>query len=77
MNLEILTELPFVILRLLKVEDAENLFRLVNENRESLRKWLPWLDETGAQSDQPQFIQTCSECAAAGTQFHYGYSRSW
>ena len=71
MNVQILTELPFVVLRLLKVEDAENLFRLVNENREYLRKWLPWLDETESQSDQLKFIQTFSECAAAGTQFHY------
>lgn len=71
MNVQILTELPFVVLRPLKVEDAENLFRLVNENREYLRKWLPWLDETESQSDQLKFVQTCSECAAAGTQFHY------
>jgi hypothetical protein len=71
MNVQILTELPFVVLRLLKVEDAKNLFRLVNENREYLRKWLPWLDETESQSDQLKFIETCSASAATGTQFHY------
>ena len=36
-----------------------------------LRRWLPWLDGVKSASDTLNFIQRCSECAAAGTEFHY------
>jgi ribosomal-protein-serine acetyltransferase len=71
MKLEIVTEMPSVVLRPLQVQDADELFLLVNHNREHLRAWLPWLDEVKTQTDQVKFIQRCSECAAKGTEFHY------
>jgi hypothetical protein len=71
MKLEIVTEKPSVVLRPLQVQDADELFLLVNHNREYLRAWLPWLDEAKTQTDQVKFIQRCSECAAKGTEFHY------
>ena len=43
----------------------------VDQNREHLRQWMPWLDGAKTTSDQVRFIQRCSECAAAGTQYHY------
>ena len=33
-------------LRIATESDAATLFQLVEENREHLRAWLPWLDET-------------------------------
>jgi ribosomal-protein-serine acetyltransferase len=71
MKLEIVTGMPSVVLRPLQVQDADELFLLVNQNRERLRAWLPWLDEAKTQTDQVTFIQRCSECALKGTEFHY------
>src|SRR5260221_10795184 len=70
MKLEIVTEMPSVALRPLQVQDADELFLLVNHNREYLRAWLPWVDDAKTQTDQVKFIQRCSECAAKGTEFH-------
>jgi ribosomal-protein-serine acetyltransferase len=63
--------MPSVLLRRLQVQDADELFLLVNHNREHLRTWMPWLDEAKTQTDQVKFIQRCSECAAKGTEFNY------
>jgi ribosomal-protein-serine acetyltransferase len=68
---EISTELPSVVLRLLKEEHAEELSLLVNRHREYLREWLPWADEPNNPADQLKFINTCSEQAVAGMEFHY------
>ena len=58
-------------MRLLTEEDAEVLSLRVDQNRERLRRWLPWLDGAKDSSDQLKYIQRCSESAAAGTAFHY------
>ena len=71
MTPEIKTAIPSLILRLLREEDAEELSLRVDQNREHLRRWMPWLDGAKSPSDQLKFIQRCSECAAAGTAFHY------
>jgi ribosomal-protein-serine acetyltransferase len=71
MTTEIVTEVPSLVLRLLKEEDTEELSLLVDQNREHLRRWMPWLDGAKGPADQLQFIQRCSERAAAGTAFHY------
>jgi ribosomal-protein-serine acetyltransferase len=68
---EIKTEIPSLKLKLLKEEDAEELSLRVDQNREHLRRWLPWLDGAKDTSDQLNFIQRCSEGAVAGTAFHY------
>jgi ribosomal-protein-serine acetyltransferase len=68
---EIKTEIPSLNLRLLKEEDAEELSLRVDQSRQHLRSWLPWLDGAKDSSDQLKFIQRCSEGAAAGTAFHY------
>ena len=31
-------------LHLLQIQDSVSLFQLVQENREHLRQWLPWID---------------------------------
>jgi ribosomal-protein-serine acetyltransferase len=70
---EIKTEIPSLILRLLKEEDAEELSLRVDQNRGHLRQWMPWLDGAKDTADQLKFIQRCSEGAAAGTAFHYAF----
>jgi hypothetical protein len=39
-------EIPSLKLRLLKEEDAEELFLRVDQNREHLRRWASWVDGT-------------------------------
>jgi ribosomal-protein-serine acetyltransferase len=68
---EIKTELPPLILRLLKEEDAEELFLRNDQNRGHLRQWMPWLDETKSASDTLNFIRRSLNSATDGTQYHY------
>jgi ribosomal-protein-serine acetyltransferase len=68
---EIPTEKPFLLLRLLKEEDAHELSLLIKQNNEHLRKWLPWVSESSDASHELDFITTCAERAAAGREFHY------
>src|SRR5690242_16071211 len=44
-------------LRLLELEHAEELFRLIEANRENLRTWLPWLDRSNTQADTTEHIR--------------------
>ena len=71
MTPEIKTDVPSLNLRFLNEEDAEELFLRIDQNREHLRRWMPWLDGAKGPSDQLKFIQRCSEGAVAGTAFHY------
>jgi ribosomal-protein-serine acetyltransferase len=43
-------------LRLMKPSQAETIFRVVDENREHLRRWLPWVDRTRSARDTREFI---------------------
>ena len=45
-------------LRLLQEYDAEEFFILTDENREHLRRWLPWLDTTRSVYDTRAFIHS-------------------
>ena len=38
-------------------EDASELFALVDDNRQYLRKWLPWLDSNVSVNDELDFIE--------------------
>jgi ribosomal-protein-serine acetyltransferase len=38
-------------------EDASELFALVDDNRQYLRKWLPWLDSNMSVNDELDFIE--------------------
>jgi ribosomal-protein-serine acetyltransferase len=40
-----------ISLKLLEKKDAKEVFPVVNKNREYLRKWLPWVDETKSVED--------------------------
>ena len=43
-------------LRLLQIEDAQELFALTDANRNYLRQWLPWLDFVAQVDDTRDFI---------------------
>lgn len=45
-------------LKILEEDQASLLFNLMNANRASLRKWLPWVDQTHTVDDTLRFIRT-------------------
>lgn len=48
-------------LRLLEERHADTLFALVDENREYLRRWLPWVDANTSVEDSKAFIRSLLE----------------
>jgi ribosomal-protein-serine acetyltransferase len=68
---EIKTEIPSLRLRLLREEDAEELYLRVDQNREHLRWRASWVDGTTAKSDTLKFVRFCLDSAGSGTGFHY------
>jgi ribosomal-protein-serine acetyltransferase len=59
-----------VTLTLLEESDAEGLFDLVDRNRERLRPWLGWADDTRGADDSLAFIRATREQVATGQGFH-------
>ncbi len=52
-------------LRELEENDTDDLFALVDHNREYLRQWLPWLDKERTRMDSLNFIRGAREQSAA------------
>ncbi|CAG7646906.1 GNAT family N-acetyltransferase [Paenibacillus allorhizosphaerae] len=46
-----------VELKMLGMQEAEALFRLTDANRQYLREWMPWIDETKTSEDTRLFIE--------------------
>lgn len=44
-------------LKLLEIDHAEEIFKSINSNREHLRDYLPWVDETKSIEDTKEFIK--------------------
>jgi len=61
-----------VDLRILEERHAPTVFGLVDQDREYLREWLPWVDATHAQDDTLSFIRSALERFAANNGFAAG-----
>lgn len=48
-------------LRTVREQDAPALFALTDQNREYLRRWLPWVDDTRSAGDTLAFIKSSQE----------------
>jgi ribosomal-protein-serine acetyltransferase len=57
---------------LLEQRHAEELFALVDENREYLREWLPWVDNNKSAVDTQAFIRSSLEQFASNGSFSGG-----
>jgi ribosomal-protein-serine acetyltransferase len=64
-----------VELRLLEERQAEAIFALVDQDREYLREWLPWVDATRAVDDTLAFIRSTLEQFASNQGFAAGIWR--
>ncbi len=54
----------------LQTDDVDELFALTDANREHLRRWLPWLDQTRVPAATLRFIDFARVEAQAGTGLH-------
>jgi ribosomal-protein-serine acetyltransferase len=63
---------PDVDLRLLEERHAGAVFAVVDQNREYLREWLPWVDATVTEDDTLSFIRSSLEQFAANHGFAAG-----
>ncbi|MEK7171197.1 MAG: GNAT family N-acetyltransferase [Patescibacteria group bacterium] len=61
-----------LILRILQPENAPRLFQLVDESRERLGRWLPWVEHTKSEADSLTFIQQGLLDLEDDKAFHYG-----
>jgi ribosomal-protein-serine acetyltransferase len=59
-------------LKIMRPEDASILFTVVDNNRERLSVWLPWVQDTKAVSDSLLFIEESLKDIADSTGFPYG-----
>lgn len=59
-------------LRHLTLGDAPVVFAAVEEDRESLRQWLPWVDESHSVSDTLRFIEEAQRRRREGSALTYG-----
>jgi ribosomal-protein-serine acetyltransferase len=49
-----------IVLKVVEEQHAQGLFNLTDVNRQHLRKWLPWVDQTRFVADTSAFIALCS-----------------
>ncbi len=56
-------------LETVKIIDAEEVFEVVDSSRDSLRKWLPWVDLTKTSKDIANYFQTCIDREKANNGF--------
>ncbi|WP_088102088.1 GNAT family N-acetyltransferase [Halalkalibacter urbisdiaboli] len=46
-------------LKLIGIDDAEQIFNLTIQNRDHLREWLPWIDQSNHLDDTTTYIKSC------------------
>lgn len=61
-----------IILRPLKLSDAEDSFKLVDKNRANLRRWLPWVDFINNVDDEINYIKESAKAILNGKKFEMG-----
>lgn len=57
----------------LELGHAEEIFRVVDEHRDDLREWLPWVDGTQTVEDTREFIRSVIEKRKGGDGFAAGF----
>ncbi|WP_160291771.1 MULTISPECIES: GNAT family protein [Acidithrix] len=57
---------------ILSPRDADEIFALVNSSRNSLRRFLPWVDSTKSPDDEADFLRRALELYSSGLEYHFG-----
>jgi len=58
-------------LRQLRLDESAQLYKLIDDDRDYLKKWLPWVDSTQSPEDSEKFISETLEKRNNGTEFGY------
>jgi ribosomal-protein-serine acetyltransferase len=61
-----------ITLRLLRESDAEAIFRVVEQEREHLGRWLIWVDSTHEPADTRKFLASVEKKRVEGETYAYG-----
>ena len=69
---EIINVDDHITLRQLKLNEADELFNLVDGNRHYLAEWLPWVDDTKSPADSEAFISSTLQKRQNGSEYGYG-----
>lgn len=59
-------------LKLLMLNDSENLFGVIDSSRDYLRQWLPWVDSTKTIEDSRSYIQFALNQLTSNHGFQFG-----
>lgn len=59
-------------LRVRPLTEADALARLVAENRDHLREWLPWVDNSNSTKDSEEYLQTVLDGFKTGESCDFG-----
>jgi ribosomal-protein-serine acetyltransferase len=62
---------PSLSVAMLAVEHTEKVFALIDQNRDYLSRWLPWVDETRCVDDTRSHIMTAPVQLQQGTDINY------
>lgn len=63
---------PYLTLKLFHPNHSETLFNMVNQNRDYLREWLPWIDQTQSIEDSKKYILSTLKQYAENNGFQTG-----
>lgn len=63
---------PNLKLRVLEPRMADEVFAMVDANRQHLRPWLPWVDKTNSVDDTKAFIDKCMKQLGENNGIHCG-----
>jgi ribosomal-protein-serine acetyltransferase len=61
-----------IILRQLKPKEGAELFKITDQNREHIGKWLEWVSSVEQLSDSIEFIKATIENRRTGSEYQYG-----
>lgn len=61
----------YLKLELINLSHAEELYRLTDNNRKFLDKWLPWVKHTNSDKDTKEFIKGCLKKHIKGEGFNF------
>jgi ribosomal-protein-serine acetyltransferase len=68
----VLSVAPGIELRSWRMSDAPALFQCVDRNRDQLRRWMPWLDNTQTVEQLRPFLRSCVEGYENGSSYRVG-----
>jgi ribosomal-protein-serine acetyltransferase len=61
MNITELTVNDEIILKILEISDSQTIFEAIDQNRDHLRKWLPFVDMTRSENETRSFVKSITE----------------